>query len=113
MILAAKGASIDQSNSGNTLVSELQCEFCKKEYDLVSILKHIAKNEPCKLFYGSRFDKMKKAYKSTIKKKRKCKLFGKKNLKMIEEKMRPWQGFLNGKKNIGVKTNKDFNSSNG
>lgn len=51
------------------MVSELQCEFCKKEYDSVSILKHIAKNEPCKLFYGSRFGKMKIDHKRKTNKK--------------------------------------------
>ena len=42
---------------------EIQCEFCRKKYDLTSILKHIGANEACKLYYGPRYEEWKKNHK--------------------------------------------------
>merc|ERR1712228_733315 len=42
--------------------SEMQCEFCRKQFDLSSILKHIANTEECRLFYGPRLEQLKKEY---------------------------------------------------
>ena len=37
-----------------------KCEFCNQQFPISSLLKHIGHNEKCKLFYGSRFELMKK-----------------------------------------------------
>ena len=40
--------------------SNVLCKYCKKEFLSTSLLKHIARNEPCKLFYGVEFENLKK-----------------------------------------------------
>ena len=70
--LARKGLTCNTSSKeqkNDTEVSEVLCEFCNKSYDSASLLMHIAKNEECKIFYGSRFDKMKKDHKRRTNKK--------------------------------------------
>ena len=38
----------------------VKCHFCFKKFDPYFILKHIAKSEDCKTFYGPKFDQLKK-----------------------------------------------------
>ena len=40
--------------------SNVLCKYCKKEFLSSSLLKHIARNESCKLFYGVEFENLKK-----------------------------------------------------
>ena len=49
--------------------SNVLCKYCKKEFLSSSLLKHIARNESCKLFYGVEFENLKKQSTSIRKKK--------------------------------------------
>jgi len=57
--LAIKGLNINSKSEEpeDPEVKELdmhQCEFCRKKYEVFSILSHISNSEECKLFYGPR-----------------------------------------------------------
>ena len=60
--LDCNGEKVDLEND-DTEESEVLCKFCKQRFESASILKHIGNNEECKLFYGPRFEAMKKDHK--------------------------------------------------
>ena len=64
LALASKGLNINgkKEEEEDEVIekSDAKCRFCRKQYDILSILKHIGNSEPCKIYYGSEFEEWKK-----------------------------------------------------
>ena len=64
--LALKGLNCkgrkEEPGNDNSGDSEMQCGFCLEVFDLAVVLRHIARTEACKIFYGPRFEEMKREH---------------------------------------------------
>ena len=63
--LAKKGLNINgkpkgEESEGDEMDEMVKCGFCREEFELSSILRHISRIEACKVFYGSDFTRWKK-----------------------------------------------------